>query len=298
MPYRSFLCQKETVAFACVPIVDPSMLSPFAISAPFHALMICLMNLAVPLSFSKIDLKSGYYQICIQEGDERKTAFKTKFALYEWLVMPMGLSEAPGTFMHLMNYVFRPYIGEFVVVYFDDILIFSKSLKEHVTHLRTVLQTLRKEQLYANMEKCLFGVDKLVFLGFVVSSKGVHVDESKINAIKTWPQPTNLQQVRSFLGLAGFYRRFVKDFSTIASPLHALSKKNAPFVWGTSQDIAFNELKNLLTHAPVLALPNFDKPFEIHRDASGNGIGGVEGGGIAWPAVGQRFTVMRAKQSR
>src|SRR3954468_7409473 len=125
------------------------------------------------------------------------------------------------------------------------------------------------------MVKCLFGVDKLVFLGFVVSSKGVHVDESKINAIKTCPQPTNLQQVRSFHGLAGFYRRFVKDFSTIASPLHALSKKNAPFVWGPSQDTAFNELKNFLTHAPLLALPNFDKPFEIHCDASGYGIGGV-----------------------
>ena len=124
--------------------------------------------------------------------------------------MPMGLSEAPGTFMRLMNHVFRPYIGIFVVVYFDDILVFSKSIKEHVTHVCTVLQTLRKERLYANMEKCLFGVDKLVFLGFVVSSKGVHVDESKINAIKTWPQPTNLHQVRSFLGLAGFYRRFVK----------------------------------------------------------------------------------------
>ena len=131
---------------------------------------------------------------------------------------------------------------------------FSKSIQEHVTHVRTVLQTLRKERLYANMEKCLFDVDKLVFLGFVVSSKGVHVDESKINAIKTWPQPTNLHQVPSFLGLAGFYRRFVKDFSTIASPLHALSKKNAPFVWGPSQDTAFNELKNLLTHAPVLEL--------------------------------------------
>ena len=142
-------------------------------------------------------------------------------------------------------------------------LVYSKSLKDHVTHVRTILQTLRKEQLYANMEKCLFGVDKLVFLGFVVSSKGVHVDESKINAIKTWPQPTNLHQVCSFLGLAGFYRRFVKDFSTIASPLHALSKKNAPFVWGPSQDITLNELKNFLTHAPVLALPNFDKPFEI-----------------------------------
>ena len=171
--------------------------------------------------FSKIDLKSGYYQIRIQEGDEWKTAFKTKFGLYEWLVMPMGLSEAPGTFMRLMHFVLRPYIGVFVVVYFDDILVFSKSLKHHVTHLRTVLQTLKKERLYANMDKCLFSVDKLVFLGFVMSSKGVHVDESKINAIKTWPQPTNLQQVRSFLGLAGFYRRFVKDFSTIASPLHS-----------------------------------------------------------------------------
>ena len=214
------------------------------------------MNLVEPPFPRKIDLKSGYYQIHMQEGDEWKTACKTKFGLYEWLVMPMGLSEAPGTFMRLMNHVFRPYIGVFVVVYFDDILVFSKSLKEHVTHVRTILQTLRKERLYANMEKCLFGVDKLVFLGFVVSSKGVHVDESKINAIKTWPQPTNLHQVHSFLGLAGFYHRFVKDFSTIASPL---SKKNAPFVWGPSQDTAFNELKNLLTHAPVLALPDFTK---------------------------------------
>ena len=133
-----------------------------------------------------------------------------------------------------------------------------------------MLQTLRKERLYANMEKCLFGVDKLVFLGFIVSYKGVHVDDCKINAIKTCPQPTNLQQVRSFLGLAGFYHRFVKEFSTIASPLHALSKNNAPFVWGPTQDTTFNELKNLLTHAPVLALPNFDKPFD-----SGNGIAGV-----------------------
>ena len=144
-----------------------------------------------------LDELSGatFYQIRIQEGDEWKTAFKTKFGLYEWLLMPMGLLEALDTFMRLMNYVFRPYIGEFVVVYFDDILVYSKSLKDHVTHVRTILQTLRNEHLFANMEKCLFGVDKLVFLGFVVSSKGVHVDDSKINAIKTWPQPTNFQQV-------------------------------------------------------------------------------------------------------
>ena len=128
--------------------------------------------------------------------------------------MPMGLSEAPGTFMRLMHFVLHPYIGVFVVVYFDDILVFSKSMKEHLKHVRTVLQTFRKERLYANMKKCTFGVDKLVFLGFVVSSKGVHVDESKIEAIKTWPQPTNLQQVCRFLGLACFYRCFVKDLSS------------------------------------------------------------------------------------
>ena len=202
-------------------------------------------------------------------------AFKTNFGLYEWLVMPMGLYKAPSTFMRVMHYVLRKYIGICVVVYFDDILVFSETLEDHFKHLRDVLQTLRDEGLYANMEKCTFGVGKLVFLGFVVSSKGVHVDETKIDAIKNWPQLTNLLQVRSFLGFARFYRRFVMDFSTIASPLHALSKENAPFVWGPSQDAAFHELKNLLTHAPLLALPNFEKTFEVHCDASGNGIGGV-----------------------
>jgi len=130
--------------------------------------------------FSKIDLKSGYYQIHMQEGDEWKTAFKTKFGLYEWLVMPMGLSQAHSTFMCVMHYVLHKYIGICVVVYFDDILVFSETLEDHVKHLRDVLQVLRDERLYANMEKCTFGVDKLVFLGFVVSSKGVQVDETKI----------------------------------------------------------------------------------------------------------------------
>src|SRR4051812_3193876 len=225
--------------------------------------------------FSKIDLKSGYHQIHMSVGDEWKTSFKTKLGLYEWLVMPFGLSNAPSTFMRLMNHILRPLIGKFVVVYFDDILIYSKCLEDHVKHVREVLLILRREKLYANLSKCVFAQDKLVFLGFVVSSKGIEVDTSKIAAIHDWETPTNVGQVRNFHGLARFYRRFVKDFSTIACPLNELTKKNVPFVWGKAQQHAFNELKRKLTEAPLLVLPNFEKTFEIECDASGFGIGAV-----------------------
>ena len=211
----------------------------------------------------------------MKEGDEWKTAFKTKFGLYEWLVMPFGLTNAPSTFMRLMNHVLRDFIGRFVVVYFDDILIYSRTESEHCDHLRQVLQVLRDAKLYANLEKCTFAKDKVIFLGYVVSKHGVEVDSSKIEAIQDWPTPMNVSQVRSFHGLAGFYRRFVKDFSTIAAPLNELTKKGVPFVWGTAQDHAFDELKRLLTSAPLLALPDFSKQFEVECDASGIGIGGV-----------------------
>ena len=225
--------------------------------------------------FTKIDLRSGYHQIRMKTGDEWKTAFKTKFGLYEWLVMPFGLTNAPSTFMRLMNHVLRTFIGKFVVVYFDDILIYNKSFDEHVKHIRQVLDELRKEKLFANLEKCSFCTDHVVFLGFVVSAKGIEVDESKVKAIKDWPAPTNVSQVRSFHGLAGFYRRFVRDFSTIASPLNELTKKGVEFKWGNSQEDAFQELKKRLTEAPVLILPDFTKTFEVECDASGIGIGGV-----------------------
>ncbi|KAK1602023.1 hypothetical protein QYE76_027128 [Lolium multiflorum] len=205
--------------------------------------------------FSKIDLHSGYHQIRMAIGDEWKTAFKTKLGLYEWLVMPFGLSNAPSTFMRLMNHILRPLIGKSVVVYFDDILIYSKNLEDHVQHVREVLCILRHEKLFANLPKCHFAQNKL--------------------AIHNWPTPTNVGQVRSFHGLAGFYRRFVKDFSTIACPLNELTKKNVPFVWGKAQQKAFDELKKRLTEAPLLALPDFAKTFEIECDASGLGIGGV-----------------------
>ncbi|KAK1601981.1 hypothetical protein QYE76_027086 [Lolium multiflorum] len=225
--------------------------------------------------FSKIDLRSGYHQIRMAIGDEWKTTFKTKLGLYEWLVMPFGLSNAPSTFMRLMNHILRPLIGKSVVVYFDDILIYSKNLEDHVQHVREVLCILRHEKLFANLPKCHFAQNKLVFLGFVVSANGIEVDSSKVEAIHNWPTPTNVGQVRSFHGLAGFYRRFVKDFSTIACPLNELTKKNVPFVWGKAQQKAFDELKKRLTEAPLLALPDFAKTFEIECDASGLGIGGV-----------------------
>lgn len=225
--------------------------------------------------FSKIDLKSGYHQVRMKEGDEWKTAFKTKRGLYEWLVMPFGLTNAPSTFMRLMNHVLRAYICKFVVVYFDDILIYSTCFADHLGHLEQVLETLREEGLYANLKKCTFCTDQLVFLGFVVSSQGLKVDNEKIKAIQEWPTPTTINNVRSFHGLASFYRRFVKDFSTIAAPLTSVIKKNSAFSWGEAQEEAFRKLKDSLTNAPVLVLPNFDKMFEIECDASGTGIGAV-----------------------
>ena len=202
--------------------------------------------------FSKIDLKNGYYQVRMKEGDEWKTAFKTKRGLYEWLVMPFGLTNAPSTFMRLMNHVLRAYICKLVVVYFDDILIYSTSLEDHLAHLEKVLETLRQEHLYANLKKCTFCTDQLVFLGFVVSSQGLKVDEEKIKAVQDWPTPITIGHVRSFHGLASFYRRFVKDVSTIAAPLTSVIKKDVAFKWGTEQDKAFQKLKDILTNVPVL----------------------------------------------
>jgi hypothetical protein len=225
-------------------------------------------------AFSKIDLRSSYYQIRMKEGDEWKAAFK-KNCLYEWLVMPFGLTNAPSTFMRLMNHVLHDFIGKFVVVYFDDILVYSHTESEHCDHLRHVLQVLRDAKLYGNIGKCIFAKDKVIFLGYVVSKDGVAVDVSKIDSMQNWPVPINISEVHSFLGLAGFYHRFMKKISTIDAPMNDLTKKGVPFEWGASQQDAFDCLKNLLTSAPVLALPNFAKQFEIECDTSGISIGGV-----------------------
>ena len=169
--------------------------------------------------FSKVNLRSGYYQIRIREGDEWKTAFKTKGGLYEWLVMPFGLSNAPSTFMRLMNQVFRPYIGHLVVVYFDDILIYSKSEEEHQNHLVEIMRVLKKKKLLGNLKKCTFFFNEVTFLGYVVTVKGIQVDESKVKVVHSWPMPKSIHDVRSFHGLASFYRRFIRNFSSIMAPM-------------------------------------------------------------------------------
>ena len=181
--------------------------------------------------FSKIDLRSGYYQLRIRDSDVPKTAFRTRYGHYEFLVMPFGLTNAPAVFMDLMNRVFRPYLDRFVVVFIDDILVYSQGEAEHAEHLRLVLQILRDKQLYAKFSKCEFWLREVSFLGHVVSASGVRVDPNKILAILNWKPSRNITEVRSFLGLAGYYRRFVKGFSMIATPMTKLLQKDVKFEW-------------------------------------------------------------------
>ncbi|KAI9174135.1 hypothetical protein LWI28_012455 [Acer negundo] len=224
--------------------------------------------------FTKLDLKSGYHQIRIRPGDEWKTAFKTREGLYEWLVMPFGLSNAPSTFMRVMNQALRPFIGKFVVVYFDDILIYSANPELHLQHIREVLCVLRREKFVAAAKKCVFMTPKVLFLGYVISGEGLQVDESKIEAVRQWPQPKTITEVRSFHGLASFYRRFIPHFSSIMAPVTECMK-GVKFQWTTEAEEGFQQIKEKLTTAPILVLPDFSQPFELHSDASKVGIGAV-----------------------
>ena len=225
--------------------------------------------------FSKIDLRSGYHQLKIKDADVHKTAFRTRYGHYEFLVMPFGLTNAPAAFMDLMNHVFRPYVDQFVVVFIDDILVYSKDRESHDTHLRVVLEILRKEQLYAKLSKCEFWLTEVSFLGHIVSKEGIQVDPKKIEVVVEWKPPRNVREVRSFLGLAGYYRRFVKGFSMIAAPMTRLLQKNVKYEWSEKCQGSFEKLKAFLTEAPVLTQPTCGKEYVIYSDASLNGLGCV-----------------------
>ncbi|KAL4032858.1 hypothetical protein IC575_005941 [Cucumis melo] len=204
--------------------------------------------------FSKIDLRSGYHKLRIRDSDIPKTTFRSRYRHYEFIVMSFGLTNSPAVFMDLMNRVFKDFLDSF-------------------EHLHQVLETLRSNKLYVKFSKCEFWLKKVTFLGHVVSSEGVYVDPAKIEAVTNWPRPSTVSKIRSFLGLAGYYRMFVEDFSRIASPFTQLTRKGTPFIWSPACESSFQELKQKLVTAPVLTVPDGSWSFVIYSDASKKGLG-------------------------
>ncbi|GJT48758.1 reverse transcriptase domain-containing protein [Tanacetum coccineum] len=213
-------------------------------------------------------LRSGYHQLRVHDDDISKTAFKTRYGHFEFTVMPFGLTNAPAVFMDLMNRVCKPYLDKFVIVFIDDILIYSKTKKDHEHHLRLMLDLLRNEKLYAKFSKCEFWLQEVHFIGHVVNHDGIHVDPSKIEAVKSWKALTTPSEVRSFMGLVGYYRRFIENFSKIVKPLTSLTQKNQKYEWGEKQEKAFQTLKDNLCNAPILSLPDGVEDFVVYCDAS------------------------------
>ena len=225
--------------------------------------------------FSSIDLASGYWQIAMDENDREKTAFTSYLGLYEFNVMPFGLKNAPPTFQRMMNKILREWLYDFVVVYIDDIMIYSTTFEEHMNHIDKVLGKLHETSLMLKLKKCKWCETDIEFLGHVVGQGGLRPDPSKIEKIKDLKIPTNVKGVRSVLGLCSYYRRFIKGFSKIAKPLNELLQKNRKFVWTEAQQKAFETLKTKLIEQPILAYPDFNKEFMLITDASGEGLGAV-----------------------
>ena len=223
--------------------------------------------------FSTLDLASGYWQVAMHPRDREKTAFVTRYGIYEFNVMPFGLCNAPATFQRLMDRVYQDIAWKFVVVYLDDTIIYSKSFDEHLEHLRETFIRIRQAGLKLNLEKCNFWMQSLPFLGHIVTSIGIAPDPQKIEAVQKIQPPKTVTQLRSFLGLVGYYRQFIRDFSKIAQPLNQLLCKDISYKWDEPQQEAFEELKQRLVTAPILKYPDFDKFFILATDASYHGFG-------------------------
>lgn len=224
--------------------------------------------------FTKLDLRSGYHQIRVHAKDTYKTAFKTSLGHYEFLVMPFSLTNAPTTFQCVMNEIFSACLGKFVCVFFDDILVYSKTQSEHLHHLELVFEVLQKNQLCVKLNKCAFGQDSIKYLGHIISSKGVEADYKKVEAMTSWPTPRNIKSLRGFLGLTGYYRRFVRNYGTICKLLTDLLKKGA-FGWNKQAQNVFELLKQAMSQTPVLVAPDFSLEFIVESDACMYGAGAV-----------------------
>jgi len=225
--------------------------------------------------YSKLDLCSAYHHIRVREEDVPKTAFRTHEGHYEFVVMPFGLTNAPATFQSIMNELFRPHLRKFILVFFDDILVYSKSWEDHLIYLQTVLNILSTNSLFAKEEKCCFRVLQVHYLGHQISAQGVSIDPNKIQAVVLdWPKPTTVKGMRGFLRLARYYHKFIRHFGGISAPLTQLLHKDG-FHWTTVAEQAFKQLKEALTTTPILRLPDFTQKFVMECDASGIGLGAI-----------------------
>ena len=218
--------------------------------------------------FTKLDLRAGYHQVRVKPCDIHKTAFRTHNGHYEYLVMPFGLCNAPSTFQAIMNSIFRHHLRKFILVFFDDILIYSPDWDQHLVHVRQTFEILRQHRFFLKASNCAFGQQELEYLRHIITNQGVKVDEHKISAMIAWPRPTNISELRGFLGLTGYYRKFVKDYDIITRPLTNLLKKGQ-FGWHEEAENAFCALKQAMTTTPILDMPNFNNVFTIETDASG-----------------------------
>lgn len=225
--------------------------------------------------FSKLDCRSGYHQIRVAVGDEMKTAFNTHHGLYEFKIMPFGLTNAPATFQCAMNELFAPLLRKGVLVFMDDILVYSSTLDHHIELLQQVFSILQKHEFYLKLSKCECAKKELEYLGHIVSELGVATEQTKVSAVQSWPVPQSVKVLRGFLGLTGYYRRFIRHYGMVTKPLTQLLKKGIPFLWTPTTQEAFEVLKRALQEAPVLAMPDYQKPFIIETDASDVGIGAV-----------------------
>uniref|UniRef100_W5NM24 ribonuclease H n=1 Tax=Lepisosteus oculatus TaxID=7918 RepID=W5NM24_LEPOC len=260
------------------PCIDYRGLNSITIKHPYPLPLIpaALESLRGGSIFSKLDLRGAYNLIRIREGDEWKTAFMTTHGHYEYQVMPFGFANALAVFQSFINDIFRDIIGKFVLVYLDDILIFSADPQERVHHVQEVLSRLIDNQLYLKLEKCIFHASKIHFLGYIISPLGVEMDSAKVAAINVWPVPRNLKQIQRFLGFANFYRRFIRNFSSVVVPITALTR-NRPSrgKWNPEAYQAFLRLKQLFSSAPLLRHPDPSRPFIVEVDASAHGVGAV-----------------------
>ncbi len=225
--------------------------------------------------FSKIDLEGAYHHVKIAEKDIEKTAFKTRYGLFEYLVLPFGLCNGPATFVALMNEIFHDVLDKFIVIYIDDILVFSENEEQHRMHLEVIMERLQKNQLHVQLKKCLFFQNSIEFLGYIVGDGTIKMDSAKVKAISGIESPSSVTDVRSFLGLIGFYRKFIPNFAVLAKPLTELLKGNREFQWNEVEEVSFQLLKKAISEKPVLHSPNFNEPFILTTDASAMAVGGV-----------------------